>query len=205
MSSHTCRFPGDHRPGPGALRLLALGFAALVLHGCGGLLPRSHESVNVTWSNFDEAKSAFDRIEPNATTVADLKALGFDPYTSPNATILTYLDVIKYFMPNQSIRLEDLDPAVRACISAREACRGFRVSAGEKHSKRYGNVLLDLFNFRRRATQTGWQFTALLLAQDDRITYKLWGGKPTLDGQTDRRNPLGPLQSLDNVLPVLVE
>jgi hypothetical protein len=192
-------------PGAGALRALAVALTALALHGCGGLLPRSHQSVNVNWSNFDEAKSAFDRIEPNATTVADLKALGFDPYTSPNATILTYLDVIKYFMPNQSIRLEDLDPAVRACISAREACRGFRVSAGEKHSKRHGNVLLDLLNFRRRATHSGWQFTALLLAQDDRITYKLWGGQPTLDGQTDRLNPLGPLQSMDNVLPVLVE
>lgn len=192
-------------PGLCALRLLVVGLVALTLHGCGGLLPRSHESVNVTWSNFDEAKSAFDRIEPNATTVADLGALGFDPYTSPNTTILTYLDVIKYFMPNPSMRLEDLDPAVRDCISARDACRGFRVSAGEKHRKRHGNVLLDLFNFRRRATQTGWQFTALLLAYDDRIIYKLWGGQPTLDGQTDRRNPLGPLQGLDNVLPALVE
>ena len=151
----------------------------------------------MTWSNFAEAKAAFDRIEPNATTVADLAALGFDPYTSPNTTILTYLDLIKYFMPNPSIRLEDLDPAVRDCISARNACRGFRVTAGEKRSKRHGNVLADLFNFRRRATQTGWQFTALLLAQDERITYKLWGGQPKLDGETDRRNPLGPLQGMD--------
>jgi hypothetical protein len=188
-----------------ALRLLAVTLTAFALHGCGGLLPRSHESVNVTWSSFEEAKTAFDRIEPGLTTVSDLAPLGFDPYTSPNTTILTYLDLIKYFMPNQSIRLEDLDPAVRDCINARDACRGFRVSAGEKRSKRYGNVLLDLFNFRRRATQTGWQFTALLLAHDDRIVYKLWGGQPTLDGQTDRRNPLGPLQSPDNVLPVLVE
>lgn len=187
------------------LWLVAAGLAALCMHGCGGLLPRSHQSVNVTWSSFEEAKTAFDRIEPGLTTVSDLAPLGFDPYTSPNTTILTYLDLIKYFMPNQSIRLEDLAPAVRDCVSARDACRGFRVSAGEKRSKRYGNVLLDLFNFRRRATQTGWQFTALLLAHDDRIVYKLWGGQPTLDGQTDRRNPLGPLQSLDNVLPVLVE
>ena len=188
-----------------AFRLLAASVGMILLSGCGGLLPRSHQSVNVTWSNFAEAKAAFDRIEPNATTVADLAALGFDPYTSPNTTILTYLDLIKYFMPNPSIRLEDLDPAVRDCISARDACRGFRISAGEKRSKRHGNVFADLFNFRRRATQTGWQFTALLLAQDERITYKLWGGQPNLDGETDRRNPLGPLQGMDEVLPALVQ
>lgn len=184
---------------------IALGVLVALLPACGGLLPRSHQSVNVTWSNFGEAKAAFDRIEPNTTTVADLAALGFDPYTSPNTTILTYLDLIKYFMPNPSIGLEDLDPAVRACISARDACRGFRITAGEKRSKRHGNVFADLFNFRRRATQSGWQFTALLLAQDERITYKLWGGQPKLDGETDRRNPLGPLQGMDEVLPALVE
>lgn len=188
-----------------AFRLLVGGVCVTLLSGCGGLLPRSHQSVNVSWSNFAEAKAAFDRIEPNATTVAGLAALGFDPYTSPNTTILTYLDLIKYFMPNPSLRLEDLDPAVRDCISARDACRGFRISAGEKHSKRHGNVAADLFNFRRRATQSGWQFTALLLAQDDRITYKLWGGQPNLDGETDRRNPLGPLQGMDEVLPALVQ
>lgn len=188
-----------------AFRLLVGGVCVTLLSGCGGLLPRSHQSVNVSWSNFAEAKAAFDRIEPNATTVAGLAALGFDPYTSPNTTILTYLDLIKYFMPNPSLRLEDLDPAVRDCISARDACRGFRISAGEKHSKRHGNVVADLFNFRRRATQSGWQFTALLLAQGDRITYKLWGGQPNLDGETDRRNPLGPLQGMDEVLPALVQ
>lgn len=185
--------------------LLAAGVGMIVLSGCGGLLPRSHQSVNVTWSNFGEAKAAFDRIEPNTTTVADLTALGFDPYTSPNTTILTYLDLIKYFMPNPSIRLEDLDPAVRDCISARDACRGFRITAGKKRSKRHGNVFAGLFNFRRRATQTGWQFTALLLAQNERITYKLWGGQPKLDSETDRRNPLGPLQGMDEVLPALVQ
>jgi hypothetical protein len=188
-----------------AFRLLAGGMAVALLSACGGLLPRSHQSVNVTWPNFAAAKAAFDRIEPNTTTVADLAALGFDPYTSPNTTILTYLDLIKYFMPNPSIGLENLDPAVRDCISARDACRGFRITAGEKHSKRHGNVVADLFNFRRRATQSGWQFTALLLAQGERITYKLWGGQPMLDGETDRRNPLGPLQSMDDVLPALVQ
>jgi hypothetical protein len=188
-----------------ASRLLSAGIVVVLLSSCAGLLPRSRQSVNVTWSNFAEAKAAFDRIEPNVTLVADLAALGFDPYTSPNTTILTYLDVIKYFMPNQSIRLEDLDPAVRACVSARDACRGFRIAAGETHSKRHGNVLADLFNFRRQATQSGWQFTALLLAHDERVTYKLWGGQPKLDGETDRRNPLGPFQSMDDVLPGLVQ
>jgi hypothetical protein len=188
-----------------ALCGLTVFLVGAALSGCGGVLPRSHQSVNVTWKSFNEAKAAFDRIEPGVTSVADLKSLGFDPYTSPNTTILTYLDVIKYFMPNQAIRLEDLDPAVQDCIRARDACRGFRMTAGETHSKRHGNVVLDLFNFRRRATQTGWQFTTLLLAHDERITYKLWGGQPKLDGQTDRRNPLGPLQSMDDVLPALVQ
>lgn len=199
------------RPPAGLLhlrrRLLSTSLTLLVslsAGGCSFLLPESKESVNAAWSNFDEAMAAYDRIQPGVTVVADLGSLGFDPRRTVNTTVLTYVDLIQHFLPNPSLSLDDLDPAVRRCIQARDACRGYRMQAGETHKERHGNAFLDVFNFRRRGSETGWEFSALLLAQDDLITYKLWSGRPNFDGTFDRRNPLGPLQSLDEVLPSVV-
>lgn len=202
MRTDPAIFHAVARPVPWRSILVCL--CTLLLTGCGFLLPKSDESVNVSWSNFAEAMAAFERIEPGTTTVEQLSPLGFDPRRAPNTTILTYVDLVQHFMPNPSIRVDDLDPAVRRCIEAREGCQGFRMEAGEMHKKRHGNAFLDVLNFRRRGTQTGWEFSALLLAHDGVVTYKLWGGRPNIDGTFDRRNPLGPLQSLDEVIPAVV-
>ena len=60
------------------------------------------------------------------TTVEDLKELGFDPFENPNIRVLNYLEITQRFIPNASIRLVDLHPAIRACLEAKTACQGWR-------------------------------------------------------------------------------
>lgn len=174
--------------------------------GCSGLLLPSIETTTKSpWQNFEEAKTAFDKIIPNQTTREGLKKLGFDPFETPNVSLITYLELTQKFMPNQSIRFDDLDPKVQACLKAKESCQGYEVSPKVLHSKRYGNVALDLFNFRRKKLTTGWHFAALIVLKNDLVVYKLWGGEPKISEYEDKRNPLGPFQDIqvNTVLPPL--
>ncbi|MDH5299663.1 MAG: hypothetical protein OEV91_11660, partial [Desulfobulbaceae bacterium] len=70
---------------------------------------------------------------------------------------------------------------------------------------RYGNVVLDLFNFRRKTKLTGWEFKAIIVMKQGLVTYKLWGGKPKIDENRDSKNPFGPLQSSEKLLWYVVE
>ncbi len=170
---------------------------SLMTGGCSALLPSVENTTKSPWQSFDEAKTAFDKIIPNQTTRQDLKKLGFDPFETPNVNLITYLDLTVKFIPNQSIRLEDLDPSVQVCLKAREACQGYEVSPKILRGKRYGNVVLDLFNFRRKKLTTGWHFNALIVLQKDLVVYKLWGGEPNISEFEDKKNPLGPFQDMD--------
>jgi hypothetical protein len=167
--------------------------------GCASLLPSSEAITRSRWKTYDEVKAAFDRILLLETRTTDLRALGFDP-TSPNVKLLTYLDVIQRFMPNESITKEDLDKAVRECIEAREGSYALELELDEVKGKRVGNIFLDIFGFRRKTHHTGWRFRALLLIRDDRVLYKLASGEPAVDRYDKRVKPLGPLQELDSIL-----
>ena len=179
------------------IRGVALAGVVILTSGCASLFPRSEAITKSPWKSYDEAQSAFDRIVPFQTTVSDLKTLGFDPGSSPNAKSLTYLEVIQRFMPNQSISKADLDPSVRECIEALAACRAAELDLTEARSRRFGNLLLDLLGFNRRTHETGWQFKAFLLIRDDVVVYKLAAGQPAIDRLDKRVRPLGPLQELD--------
>ncbi len=175
---------------------------SLLLTSCSGLLLPSIETTSKSpWQSFEEAKIAFDKVIPNQTTREDLKKLSFDPFETPNVSLITYLELTQKFIPNQSIRLEDLDPNVQDCLKTKEACQGYQVSPQMLHSKRYGNLLLDLFNFRRQKLSSGWKFDALIVLKDDLVVYKLWGGEPNISETEDKKNPLGPFQDIGNVLP----
>jgi hypothetical protein len=164
--------------------------------GCTGLLPTADEQVESRWASYAETSQAFERIVPGDTTVAELTPLGFDPFDNPNVRILNYLDVIQRFVPNASIRLADLDPAVRTCLKATTACRAYEVSPRSLHKERHGNVLLDVFNFRRDTTTEGWSFDGLIVLNGDRVVYKLSGGQPSVAERERRKNPLGPFQDI---------
>jgi len=182
-----------------ALGLLFALIALFLTSGCAALLPSSQATTKSRWTNYWEARSTFDRIVPFQTTSTDLNALGFDP-SAPNVKLLTYLDVIQRFLPNQSIAKEDLDHAVRECIEAKDGCRALELELNEVKGKRLGSVLLDMFGFRRKTHETGWRFKALLLIRNDRVVYKLSSGEPAVDRMEKKVKPLGPLQDVDSLL-----
>jgi hypothetical protein len=172
----------------------------LAASGCAFLLPTAQTTALSRWHGYSEAKADFDRIAPGTTVTNELAALGFDPAANPNVRILTYLDVVQRFMPNQSITKEDLDPAVRAFIEHREQGEAWEIEVNDVQTKRHGNAFLDVTGFVRKSHETGWQFKGLLLIRDGRVVYKLASGQPKLDRHDKKVRPLGPLQELDGLL-----
>lgn len=167
---------------------------------CGGLLPREKQVTESRWNSFEQAKESFDKIRPYKTTGEELKKLGFDPYKTPNVKILTYLDIIKLFIPNETIKKEDLDKGIQACIKQREDCQAYAIDLQNISSKRYGSFWKDFFQFERKTRQTGWRFNALVIILDDTVVYKLWGGEPIVHKEEARKKPLGPIQNMEDLV-----
>ena len=183
---------------------LAANILVLLLSGCtGSLLPSVKQTTKSPWQHFEDAKKSFDMIVPHQTTNEDLKRLGFDPFETPNVKLITYLELLERFMPNQSIKMKDLDPGVQSCLKVRELCQGYEILPKMLDSKRYGNAFLDLFNFRRKKITTGWKFNALIVLKDGLVVHKVWGGEPNVSEFEDKRNPLGPLQDINKALPAI--
>jgi hypothetical protein len=179
------------------LGLLAAGLlAAGLLAGCGSLLPKSKEVTASPWPTYQAAQETFDKIVPGQTTIADLRNMALDPAENPNIAILNYADVMRKFMANQSLSLNDLDQGVRDCVTAKVACRGFEVTQSMVNKNRQGNVVLDVLGFYRETQTTGWRFNGLILIKDNVVVYKLTGGQPILQGTEENKNPLGPVQAI---------
>jgi len=166
----------------------------LVLTSCGSTLPKGEAKTKSQWDSFEQAKSSYDSIILFETTTADLQDLGFDPYSTPNVRILSYLDIIRKFSPNNAVKADDLPPSVRACLAVREACLAYEATPGVNTSTRVGNVVLDLLKFKREEITTGWNFNALIVIDHDVVVYKIWSGIPIIDQMEIRKNPLGPIQ-----------
>ena len=180
--------------------LFCILIAAMAMSGCGSMLPSSKLTYKSPWDSFEEAKSAFDKITPYETNTKEMQALGFDPFTTPNIRILTYVDIMNRFMPNPSVKKEELAEGIQFCIDAKADCSAYEFDPRVIKTQRYGNVLLDLFNFRRRSTESGWRFEALIVIVDHIVVYKLWGGNPMIDQNKETKNPLGPLQNSGDIL-----
>jgi hypothetical protein len=181
---------------------MCLTFLALVLSttGCKSLFPSDSKTTRSHWQSFDEAQAAFDKITPHKTSIEDLKSLGFDPSTTPNVKLLTYLDLIEKFIPNQSITLNDLQPDVRACIESKDCCHAYALDLEIVKNKRYGNLFLDIFGFKKNTRITGWSFRALIILKDDMVAYKLRSGEPNVEKYEKKIKPLGPLQDLESII-----
>lgn len=162
----------------------------MFLAGCTALLPSSKEETVSPWRHFEQVKGAYDHIAPGKTK-DELKTLGFDLDGAPNLQILSYLDVATMI---QVIPMAELDPGLQECVQARDECRAYVYELQRLQTRRVGNFWSDFFNFRRKTDRTGWRFKALLVLVNDRVTYKLWSGAPSLETYKDERYPLGPLQ-----------
>jgi len=173
---------------------ISLVFCLIMLTACGSPLPRTEDVTKSPWKGFKQAMSAYDKIILNQTTVEELRNLGFDPYSTPNVKILSYLDIIRKFMPTNSVKLEQLPSSVRKCLAKQEACIAYEAHPGIIKRKRVGSVFNDLLGFKRKTIETGWRFDALIVLDNGIAVYKIWSGEPYLDSEKSRKNPLGPLQ-----------
>ncbi len=183
-------------------RLAALALAAGALTGCTALLPKAHTEVSSPWRSFAEAKSAIERIVPNETTAGDLRAMGIDPYTSPNVQLLSYSDILLRFPMNGSFQRDGLDHGLRECLEGGKACTGYSINVRELRRDRTGSFWPDALGFKRVVDVSGWTFNALILMIGDRVVYTLYGGQPIVREQEVSRQPLGPVQNLGDAVPV---
>jgi hypothetical protein len=174
--------------------------AVILVQGCSSLLPTVKEETRSNWASFEETKAAYDEVVPYETSADEFRAIGFAPPATPNVKILTYLDVLEQFLPNSSIAVEDLPQGVRACFEAQADCHAYELDIVNLQSERYGDVVADLFNFRRKTHKSGWTFKALFVVVNEVVVYKLWSGNPLIDEKIDKKNPLGPLQQSEDIL-----
>lgn len=178
------------------LILLVLTGSGFFMTGCASLLPSAMEYTENPWKSYEEVESVYNKIIPGKTTVQNLADLGFNPNKTPNIMTLNYLDIIHRFMPNQAIRIEDLDPAIQSCFKMKESCTGYKVTPEMIVHERYGSLFLDIFNFNRKTRISGWRFEALFVMIDNLVVYKLSSGQPNVLRDESKRNPLGPLQDI---------
>ncbi len=183
----------------------AVALASLLASGCADLLPKARSEVASPWSSFEQARASIDRIVPYATTAAQLRGLGIDPFTSPNVRLLTYSDIVLRFPLGGTIAPEKLDRGLRACLEAGKTCNGFAITAQDIKRDRIGDFWLDAFNFKREVAVSGWSFNALILLVDDRVVYTNYGGQPIVSETETTRQPLGPLQGWGETLPGLMK
>ena len=186
------------RPAPALRRLLpptlSVVLALVTLSGCMALLPRSESGAKSQWANFDSATQNFNRIKPYETDKSQLAALGMDPVSNPNVTILNYSDVIRRFIPSSAVASENLDRGISECIAAKNECSAYEIDVKTLQKKRNGNFWLDALNFKRHTDISGWRFTGLIVMKGDLVVYKLSGGQPRIQEAEVTRNPLGPFQ-----------
>ena len=186
------------RPAPAFRRLLpptlSVVLALVTLSGCMALLPRSESGAKSQWANFDTATENFNRIKPYETDKSQLAALGMDPVSNPNVTILNYSDVIRRFIPSSAVASENLDRGISECIAAKNECSAYEIDVKTLQKKRNGNFWLDALNFKRHTDISGWRFTGLIVMKGDLVVYKLSGGQPRIQEAEVTRNPLGPFQ-----------
>lgn len=176
------------------LRLLPALAACILAAGCGSLLPRSSSDTPSPFGTFAQAEAAARRIVPFRTRVGDLAPLGFDPVGGRNVTLISYPEVIGRLAPYPGVPLAELDPGIRQCILARQACRAWLFRFERVDRRREGEFWADFLNVRRVTRITGWWFEALVVADEDTVLFHNVAGQARIDRQEQSTNPLGPLQ-----------
>ncbi|MBW8756346.1 MAG: hypothetical protein JF586_01930 [Burkholderiales bacterium] len=179
---------------------LPCAIAAIVLAGCAQLLPDQVVDTRPPFESFAAARRAVERIEPMRTRTAELGAMGFDIEGQRNVTVIGYPDLVTRLAPNSSIPFEALDPGIRDCILARDACRAYVLHFGAERRERRGGFFADFFNFERTTAVSGWRLEALIAVRGDTVLFRGFSGEPDNFRIEHQRNPLGPLQSAGDQL-----
>ena len=175
-------------------RIAMLAASALAC-GCAHLLPDGSTDASMSFTSFEAAQNAFERIVPYRTAVKDLKSVGFDLAANRNVRLIPYPDLVARLAPNASIPLSEHDVGIRECILARSACQVYEFHLAHETRSRRGGFVQDFLNFKRTTAVIGWRFDALVAVRDDVILFRAFGGEPHNERIEHESNPLGPLQS----------
>lgn len=165
-----------------------------ILSGCSSLLPKEKNLTVGIWNSYEEAENTFDLITPYVTNIHDLIDLNLNPEGNKNITILNYAEIANRFDLGGGIKEYIPDKGISECIIAKSECRGYLVNEKVLKSKRYGNFLSDLLNFKRKTDITGWEFKGVILIKNNLVVYKLSSGIPALHEKVESFRPLGPFQ-----------
>lgn len=183
------------------MRNQAICLATIVLlAGCSGVLPRESATDTAKFQTYEDLMTAYAKIDVGKTRLADLTGLGFDPKTTPNIEILSYIDIINRFMPTEAMTVQRLPKAVRSCIEAQDHCSAYVMHLQNSRVRHRGSVVPDLLEIERDTSRVGWSAEVLLLLRDDLVAYKVISARPYLEDQRDQTQPLGPLQDLGKML-----
>lgn len=158
----------------------------------------NHNTTQSPWTNWDQVNLAFNSITPDHTTIGDLRTLGFDPKVTPNIKIMPYVDIVPIFMPNPNIHIGDLPIGVRIYVEAKTNNCAYMVELHDVREKRHGNLVLDVFGFKRLTHHSGWDFKGLILIKSNVVVYTLSSGEPDISTDESLVKPLGPFQNLDD-------
>lgn len=180
-----------------AMLLLLLSLLALTT-GCQSMFMSNRTATESRWTNWDQVTVAFNSIVPNRTTVTDLKKMGFDPTVTPNISIMPFVDIVPIFMPNPNITMADLPVGVQVYVEAKTNNCAYRVVLQDVKEKRHGNLVLDMFGFKRLTHQSGWRFKGLILIKNSVVVYTLSSGEPDISSEESIIKPLGPFQDMQD-------
>ena len=175
---------------------ITLAFLTLsVASGCSHwFLPNTKENMKSQWETYEDAENAFNAIELYRTTEEDLHKMGYNPYDTPNIKVLTYLEMLTRFIPNQSVTKDDLNPELADCLDAKDFCYGYVISAKKINKQRHGNFILDILRFNRKTRKSGWIFNGFIVMKNQKVVYKIHSGDPKVEENREDTNPLGFLQ-----------
>lgn len=169
--------------------------ACLALGGCASLLPRGSTDTPSPFASYAQAVAAIEQVVPFQTRATQLRALGFDPDTGSNVTVIPYPEVLARLVPYSGVPLGELDPGIRQCIQAKGACRAYLFHFERQDHRREGGFWADFLNVRRETRITGWWFDALVVVSDGTVLLRNHSGQAHIDRVVRQSNPLGPLQS----------
>lgn len=124
--------------------------------------------------------------------------MGFDPSVTPNISIMPYVDIVPIFMCNPNIHMADLPVGVQVYVESKTNNCAYRVILQDVRAKRHGNLLLDVFGFKRLTHNSGWRFNGLILIKNNVVVYTLSSGEPNISSEDSTVKPLGPFQDLQD-------
>jgi hypothetical protein len=106
-------------------KFLLLLTTALQLCACTSMLPSAKQAVITPWSDFDGAKSSYDRIIPFVTTMQTVRELGFDPYKTANMKVLNQAQVVNAVLPSPLLDPSTIPKGISDCMRVQDGCVGY--------------------------------------------------------------------------------